>query len=110
MPAGNQVYLIDQRHAYEYTGAEDPDSELQPGEDSKRMVSWRYETRKSDTAQTQPAHVSSQHNTKGNGRGTDEQFKKLEPDDLIDQCGTSAAGEEHQQPGKKPRRGGEAYR
>ncbi len=100
MPDHVYIEVIDIRNAEPHQDADYPNGQLERGVNAKRMASLRNKARQAQAAQTHPCHEGSQQYSQGNRGGTDHELEHLKPNDFVNQRGTAAGGEEHQQNGK----------
>ena len=57
----------------------------------------RNPARQQQAAKAQATHKGPQQDANGNRRGPNDQFQQLQPDNLIDQSGSAAEGEQDKQ-------------
>ncbi len=88
------------RHPEQHREADDGDADLQHGVDTERMPLGRDDPRQQQAAQAHAAHEGAEQHAHRNGRRPDHQLQQLEPDDLVDEGGASAA-DKQQQHGRK---------
>src|SRR5712692_9388792 len=72
------------------------------------MEAWRDELWQGDTPQAHSAHEAAEQHTERNRRGANHQLQQLEPNDFINQRGTTTAGEQQEKQWQKPLRCGKA--
>src|SRR5262249_17056592 len=103
-PGPRRVDAADQRHAEQDQNPERPDPELERRVHTERVLPGADDARQEQTAQAHAAHEGAEQETKGNGRGSDDQLEELKPDDFVNESGTAAADKEQQQRGQIPAR------
>ena len=95
------VHAIDERQREQNEDAAERDAEFQGRIHAQRMlVLQSAHARQRQAPDAQPAHERRQQDAERDRGRADGQLQQLEPDDLVDQRGASAAGEQNQQPGQ----------
>jgi hypothetical protein len=74
------------------------------------MAALGNEAGQSQTAQAHAAHKSAEQQTERNGGGADDKLEQLEPDDLVNQGGATAAEKQEQKQRQEAGRGGRRRR